>query len=167
MRLVLERAVPVRAKRQMKAGSMFDWILGRQEPPKYVINLKLHEITPRQKATLGEMQAWIDELLAIHKFHFDPVITQNDTYDVRLVRNEDDPEWLRCTIEFRLYVDEDQRDRRHLGEHCSLLVDCNWQQTDQSPGVGMEVAFSKEGVAKARREVSAFFARSDQSRRNR
>jgi len=112
------------------------------------------------------MQAWIDELLTVHKFRFDPVASQIDSYDVRLIRNEDDPEWLRCTVEFRLYVEEDQRDMRLLGGHCSVLVDCSWKQLEESQGIGMEAAFSKEAIANAKQKASAFFAQIERAGRN-
>jgi hypothetical protein len=97
---------------------------------------------------------WANDLVTRHGFRIE-ANTKDEDYNIILLREENEANWLRCRIEARLYVELDQKDKREMGRYCSLLMDCKYMQDEDGPEASFESPFTPSNIAKGRRQLSA------------
>lgn len=135
---------------------MFGWLRPKSSA---VVDLRLDKSTSKQDKALAAFSLWANDLVTRHGFELQTDGSDGCNYTVTLTRNEDDPEWLRCRVEARLYVEEDQRERRVMGGHCELLVDSRYTQDERGPEVSLLKPFTPATIAKAQTALDSLLAR--------
>lgn len=140
---------------------MFGWFKPKPSPPsgRTVVDLRLDHTTKKQDETLADFMSWANDLMTQRRFAMQVAPDDGINYSITLTRNEDVPDWLRCTIRADLYVEEDQRDRRVMGRRCTLLLDCRYTQEEDGPEAAFEVPFTSNGIAKARTALAGLLAK--------
>ncbi len=140
---------------------MFDWFKPKLRPASggTVVDLRLDHTTKKQDEALTAFMTWANDLVTRHRFAMQVAPDDGTNYSITLTRNEDVPDWLRCTVRADLYVEEDQRDRRVMGQHCTLLLDCRYTQEDDGPEASFEVPFTPAGMAKSRTALAGLLAK--------
>ncbi len=138
---------------------MFGWFRPRPKQSSALIDLRLDRSTTSQEQALAAFRDWANELVSLHRFRMTAEQGDGINYIITLIREEDEPEWLRSRVEARLHVEEDHRDRRVLGTYCELLVDSRYTQEERGPEISLLKPFTPADIAKARKAMSAFLVK--------
>lgn len=124
-----------------------------------IVDLRLDHSTGNQEAAISAFKDWANYLVTQRRFEMKVEQGDGFTYNIVMTRNDDEPEWLRCTVVATLYVEEDQCDRRIMGEHCGLSLDCRYTQEESGPEVSFETTFTPASIARSRKALDDLLAR--------
>lgn len=124
-----------------------------------VVDLRLDRTTTPQAKAITAFGEWASQLVGTQCFRLEIDKGDGINYTISLLREDDKPEWLRCRVEARLHVEEDQRNNRVLGRGCSLLVDCRRLQDETGPEISFESPFTAKAIEVAMMRTAAFLSK--------